>query len=134
MTKYAITYAATFVTMLALDLLWLGVIAKPIYQAGIGHLMAERFNVPVIVFFYVMFAAGLVVFGILPQAGTPGFAKAAAMAALFGFFCYATYDMTNLATLKGWPLGLSLADMAWGTLVSAVSAGVGKWVWDKVAA
>jgi uncharacterized membrane protein len=112
--------------MVALDLLWLGVIAKPIYQQGIGHLMAERPNVPVAVLFYAVFALGLVVFAVAPNASEPQWRKTILAGALFGFFAYATYDLTNLATLKNWPIGMSLLDMAWGSFVSAASAAAGK--------
>lgn len=87
-------YLGTLATLLALDLLWLGVIARPLYQHGIGHLMADKPLLPV--------------------------------AALFGFFAYATYDLTNLATLRQWPVGLALLDMAWGSALSAVAAVAGK--------
>jgi uncharacterized membrane protein len=126
MIRYLAAYGATLVVMVALDLLWLGVIAKPIYAKGIGHLMAERPNISVAVVFYALFALGLVIFAVMPHASAGGWTKAMVMGALFGFFAYATYDLTNLATLKNWPLGVSLLDMAWGTLVSALAAAAGK--------
>jgi uncharacterized membrane protein len=132
MTRLLATYAATFVTMLLLDMLWLGVIARSLYQAGIGHLMADKPNIPVAALFYLMFPAGLVIFAVQPQAGNPGWAATAGMAALFGFFAYATYDLTNLATLRDWPWSVALVDMAWGAAVSAASATVGKLVLDRM--
>lgn len=129
MTKFLAAYAATITVMLVLDVLWIGVIAKPLYQQGIGHLMAEQPVVPVAVLFYVLYAVGVVVFAVAPQLAPAlprGWAETLGMAALFGFIAYATYDLTNLATLKGWPLGLSLIDMAWGTVVSMASAAGGK--------
>ena len=130
--RYLGTYAAIAVVMIALDLLWLGVIAKPLYQQGIGHLMAERPNVPVAVLFYALYALGLLLLAVLPNAAEPGWSKTLVTAALFGFFAYATYDLTNLATLKGWPVGLSLLDMAWGTFVSTASAAAGKFALDRM--
>lgn len=130
MNRTLATYGATLVTMVLLDLLWLGVVAKPLYQAGIGHLMAEKPNVPVAVAFYLLYAAGLVVFAVTPHA-TAGWVKVAGMAGLFGFIAYATYDLTNLATLRDWPAGLAAIDMAWGAAVSAASASVGKLVLDR---
>ena len=115
------------------DLLWLGVIAKPRYQQGIGHLMADKPNVPVAVLFYVLFGLGVVVFAVLPAGRAPGWGKTVSMAALFGFLAYATYDLTNLATLKQWPIGLSLIDMTWGTYVSAAAAAGGKALMDWTA-
>ncbi len=126
MNKYLAAYAGTAVTMVALDMLWLGVIAKPLYRDGIGHLMAEQANVPVAVLFYALYTLGLVIFAVAPSAAGPSWGKTLATAALFGFFAYATYDLTNLATLKQWPLSLSLVDLAWGTTVSALAAAAGR--------
>jgi uncharacterized membrane protein len=112
--------------MVALDMLWLGAIARTMYQQAIGHLMAEHPNVPVAVAFYVLYAAGLMIFAIAPQAAEAEWGRTVVMGALFGFFAYATYDLTNLATLANWPMRLSLIDMTWGTMVSAVSAGAGR--------
>ena len=134
MTKTLIAYAATVLVMVVLDMLWLGFIAKPIYQQGIGHLMAERPNVPVAMLFYAVYGVGLLVFAVLPHAADVGWAKTALSAALFGFFAYATYDLSNLATLKGWPVGVSLVDMAWGSAVSAVSGMAGKAALDRFGA
>ena len=133
MKKQLAAYAGTLIVMVGLDLLWLGVIAQPIYKRGIGHLMADQPNVPVAVLFYALFALGLVVFAVLPAGPAPDWDKTLGKAALFGFFAYATYDLTNLATLKQWPLGLSLIDMAWGTCVSAAAAAGGKALMDGVA-
>ena len=142
MSKYVATYAATFVVMVALDMIWLGVVAKSFYQEGIGHLMAERPVVSVAIAFYILYAIGLVFFAVVPNEAVPGngtgfsrgYGKTALYGALFGFFAYATYDLTNLATLKNWPVGLALLDMAWGTVVSAVSAVAGKAALDRFAA
>ena len=130
MTRLLPAYTGTLLVMVVLDLLWLGVIAKPLYQQGIGHLMADKPNVPVAVLFYALFALGLVVFAVAPAGLAPSWCKTAAMAALFGFFAYATYDLTNLATLRQWPVGLSLMDIAWGTCVSAAAAVGGKALMD----
>ena len=121
-TRHLVAYAATLGVMVALDLLWLGVIAKPIYQRGIGHLMAEQPRIGVAALFYMVFALGLTIFAVAPGGSAAGWAKTAGTGALFGFFCYATYDLTNLATLRDWPVGVSLLDMAWGTAASAVAA------------
>jgi uncharacterized membrane protein len=124
--KYLISYMATLIVMVTVDALWLGVIAKPVYQQGIGHLMAERPQWVAAALFYAVFALGLMLFAVLPHRGAPSWSTSALMAAMFGFFCYATYDLTNLATLKGWPLGLSLLDIAWGSLLSAIAATAGR--------
>jgi len=130
MNKYIAAYCGTAVVMVALDMLWLGVIAKPMYQQGIGHLMAESPNVGVAVLFYLLYALGVVIFAVSPQHNGSTWAVTLTMGALFGFFAYATYDLTNLATLRQWPLRLSLIDICWGTLVSAASAAGGKAAFD----
>ena len=131
--KLAAAGTTTFVVMVALDLIWLGGVASTAYQQGIGHLMADRPDVAVAVVFYVVYATGLTVFALVPHAAHAGLGKTLTSAALFGFFAYATYDLTNLATLKNWPLELTLIDIAWGTVVSAVSATAGKYLLDRLA-
>ena len=131
MTKYFAAYAATLGVMLILDLLWIGVIAKPMYQQGIGHLMAEQPRLPVAVAFYLLYAVGLVVFAVLHGGAAGNWRTAAVYGAMFGFFAYATYDLTNLATLRNWPVGLAAIDIAWGTLVSAVCAVAGRLALDR---
>lgn len=133
MTKYLAAYAATIVVFATLDLLWLGLVAKSIYQQGIGHLMADRPNFMVAAMFYAAFAMGLMVFAVAPGGSATAWNKTLIAAALFGFIAYATYDLTNLATLKNWPIGLSVLDMVWGTVLSVVAASAGKVVWDRFA-
>jgi uncharacterized membrane protein len=133
MTRLLAAYAATLFVMVVLDALWLGLIARPLYAEGIGHLMAERPRLAVAALFYLVYAAGLVIFAVAPQAATPGWWHTAGLAALFGFFAYATYDLTNLATLKDWPVGLALLDIAWGSAVSATAATAGKLLLDRLA-
>ena len=134
MTRYLIAYAGTFTVMIALDLIWLGVVAKPLYQQGLGTLMLPQPDWPVAALFYSIFALGLVIFGVAPHETARSWPHTLLMAALFGFFCYATYDLTNLATLKGWPVGLSLIDIAWGTAVSTAAVAGGKSLMDWAAA
>lgn len=128
MTKLLLSYASTVTVMAVIDLLWIGVIARPLYKSGIGHLMADQPAAIYAVLFYVVFPMGLMIFAVVPFAETAGWTKSLAMGALFGFFAYATYDLTNLATLKNWPLWLSLIDMAWGSAVCGAAAVVGKLV------
>ena len=130
--RYAAAYVATLVVMLIVDVPWITVIAKSMYSEGIGHLMAPSANVPAAVAFYLIYVFGLMWFGVAPHAAEPGVLKAAGSAAIFGFLAYATYDLTNLATLRDWPLRVTLADMAWGPFVSAVATAAGKFVFDRL--
>lgn len=125
MLKYLGTYLAVFVVLVAIDMVWLRLIAVQWYADGMGSLLADSPRLWAAVAFYIMFPAGLLVFAVVPSAGAP-LLNAVAMGALFGFFAYATYDLTALAVIRGWPVGLSFLDMAWGTIVSGVSAGAGK--------
>ena len=133
MSRLIAAYAATLVVMVAVDLLWLGVVARPAYQQGIGHLMADRPNIAAAVVFYAVFALGLMVFAVVPNAATDAWGETLLAGAMFGFFAYATYDLTNLATLKNWPIGLSMLDIAWGSALSALSAAAGKAVLARFA-
>ncbi len=126
MTRNLLPYLAALLVLLALDTLWLAVIAKTVYRQAIGHLMAEQPQLWAAAVFYAVYAAGLMVFAVLPQADDPGWGRTVAMGALFGFFAYATYDLSNLATLKNWPLPLTLLDLAWGTVLSGITAGAAK--------
>lgn len=133
MNKYVATYAATALLLLALDLLWIGVLAKAQYQDGIGHLMATEPRLGAAALFYALYPVGLVLFAVAPQGSSGSWASTLVHGALFGLFAYATYDLTNLATLKGWPVGLALLDLAWGTVVSTAAAAAGKLAWDTFA-
>ena len=126
MNKYLAGYLAAASAMVALDVLWLGVIAKAMYQQAIGHLMAEQPRIPAALAFYGLYALGLLIFTIAPQADDTGWGRTMLMGALFGLVAYATYDLSNLATLRNWPSSLAMVDMAWGTVLSAVSAGAGR--------
>ncbi len=124
-TKHLAAWAATFLVMALIDSLWLGVIAKNLYQQGLGHLMASEPKLGFAALFYLLYPVGLVFFAVLPGAEAASLARTALLGALLGLFAYATYDLTNLSIMKGWPLGLSLLDMAWGTFASGVAATAG---------
>ena len=115
-------YAITLVCFLTLDAIWLGLIAQPFYQAQIGFLLARNTNLPAAGAFYLLYVAGLVFFVVGPalRAGTPP-VRATLRGAFFGLVTYATYDLTNLATIDRWPLPLTVVDMAWGTLLGALT-------------
>jgi uncharacterized membrane protein len=102
------------------DLAWLTKVAPKLYRKYIGHLMADKVNLPGAVAFYIIFIIGLVYFVINRHITHPELAFLDG--ALFGLVTYATYDLTNLATLKKWPLTITIIDLAWGTLVTGVTA------------
>ena len=126
MKKHLAAYAATALVLLMLDVLWIGGLAQSLYQKGIGHLMAEQPRLGVAALFYALYPMGLLVFVVAPRGVTDDWPATLLRGALFGLVAYATYDLTNLATLRDWPLLLSLIDIGWGTLVSAASAAGGK--------
>jgi len=107
------------VAFLALDALWLVTMAERLYRPAIGHLMQAGFDVRAAAAFYVIYLAGVTGFAVLPAAGVRA---AAVRGAAFGLVAYATYDLTNQATLRGWPWSVTLVDLAWGAFVTAASA------------
>ena len=117
--------------MFVLDIIWLSMLAKPMYQQGIGHLMADQPNLIFAAIFYMVFVFGLMWFAVAPNRHDKGLKSTFIAAAIFGFFVYASYDLTNLALLKDWPLRLSIIDITWGTLLSGVSAAAGKLVFNR---
>jgi uncharacterized membrane protein len=132
MLKYLPAYICTIIFMFIVDLIWLSQLAQPLYQAGIGHLMSAEPKLVFAALFYLVFVFGLLWFAVRPNIATKGLRTAFIAGATFGFFIYASYDLTNLALLKDWPLKLSLIDMTWGTLLSGTCAATGKFVYDKL--
>ena len=125
MARLALAYVGTLVAFCALDFVWLGTIAKPIYQGEVGALLLPRPNLVAAALLYLMYAAALVGFAIVPALESGGVWRAAATAACLGLVVYGVYDLTNLATLKGWTIRITAVDMTWGTAVSAASAAAG---------
>lgn len=132
MSKLLPAYITIILVMFVLDLVWLSILAEPLYQTGIGHLMAAKPNLIFAGLFYLVYALGLMRFALIPNIAVNGFKTTFASAAIFGFFVYASYDLTNLALLKDWPLRLSMIDITWGTILSGISASVGKLVSNKL--
>lgn len=120
MTRYLLTYLAALIAVGVLDFLWLGVIAKDLYQGGMAHLLAPRPNLVAAAAFYLLYPVGIVIFAAVPAGGD--LVRAVVLGGLFGLFAYGTYDLTNLAVMRDWPLGLTFIDIAWGGLVSAAGA------------
>lgn len=108
--------------LLALDMVWLGLVASDLYQRQIGHLMAPAPNWPAALAFYAIYIAGLVHFVLMPAVEHRSGGRVARDGAFFGFVAYATFDLTSLALLRGWPLAITLIDLAWGATLTATSA------------
>jgi uncharacterized membrane protein len=130
MLKYAGVYLATFVVLFLIDMLWLRVIAVQWYQQAMGPLLTDSPNLIAAALFYLMFPLGLVIFAVAPGEASASVLKVAGMGALFGFFAYATYDLTNIAVVRNWPVGISILDMGWGAFASAVASAAGKFTID----
>jgi uncharacterized membrane protein len=125
MKQSVILYLCTAVVMWPLDLLWLGLVARTIYRREIGGLLLDRPEIVPAALFYLVYVVGIVVFAVRPAVQSGELATALAYGALFGFMAYATYDLTNLATLRGYTLAIASIDLAWGTFLTAISAGGG---------
>lgn len=124
-TFYIKLYFLTFLVFLGIDAIWLGVIAKNLYASKIGHLMADRPNLLAAFIFYVINIVGIIIFAVNPGLAKNSIQTTLIYGALYGFLTYATYDLTNLATLKDWPLSVTIIDLIWGTVLSATVAGAG---------
>ena len=124
LTLYIISVPIFFIT----DMIWLGLVAKNFYQSKLGHLLGEV-NWTAAIIFYLVFLVGLTFFATYPAALAGKVDQAVLFGALFGFFTYATYDLTNLATLRDWPLSVSLVDMVWGAVLGGAVAGIGVFVY-----
>ena len=131
MIKFLPAYICTIIFMFIVDLIWLSQLAQPLYQAGIGHLMAAEPKLGFAAIFYLVFVFGLMWFAVRPNIAAKGLKSTFFSGAIFGFFIYASYDLTNLALLKDWPLKLSIIDMTWGTSLSGVCAAFGKFMLDN---
>lgn len=124
---YILAYIATMVAFFAIDILWLGKIAPKFYAGQIGHLMANRPRWGVAALFYAVYIMGIVYYAVGPSIATGDITQAGFAGAIFGFFCYATYDLTNLATLRGWTVKMVVVDIIWGTVLTGSCALLGAW-------
>jgi uncharacterized membrane protein len=124
-------YAAMLVCFFAIDLVWLGLIASSFYKKQLDFLLRPTPNWPIAIAFYLIFIAGMLVFVVSPSLQVGSWKRAVLLGAFFGLVTYATYDLTNHATVKGWPWIVSVVDRCWGSLLSAsvctVGYFAGKW-------
>lgn len=125
MAQYAKIYVAALVGFLAIDMLWLGVVARGFYRRQLGFLLADQVNWWAAFSFYLLFVAGVLVFAVAPALQAGSLSRALLLGGLLGLLTYGTYDLTNLATVKGWPLLVTLVDLAWGTALTAAVSGIG---------
>jgi len=125
MKRFLSAYLPTLLAFLVLDGLWLGVLMGPTYRDWLGPLMLARPVIFPAVLFYLIYIVGIVLIGVLPGVGRASLRHAAGYSALLGVMAYGTYDLTNWATLQGWPSQLALVDWAWGTFASGVAGAVG---------
>jgi uncharacterized membrane protein len=124
-SKWLAVYVAMLLVLLALDAAWLGLVARGMYARELGSLLAPSVRWGAAVAFYLLYAAGLLVLVVVPHSG--GAATAVAWrGALFGLVAYATYDLTNLATIAGWPVSVTLVDLAWGAAITCATALAGR--------
>jgi uncharacterized membrane protein len=132
MKRFLSAYLPTLLAFLVLDGLWLGVLMGPTYRDWLGPLMLTRPVILPAVLFYLIYIVGIVLIGVLPGVGRASLRYAAVYSALLGLMAYGTYDLTNWATLQGWPSQLALVDWAWGTFASGGGGGGGYWVSRKI--
>lgn len=114
---FLLLFAVAFGVFIVVDLVWLVVIARKLYKKYLGYIMTDKVRWGAALIFYVIFIAGLVFFAIMPASNA---LMAMLYGGLLGFLGYATYDLTNLATLKGWPIAVTIIDLIWGTSLGAV--------------
>jgi uncharacterized membrane protein len=126
-------YAGAFFSFVAWDLAWLGLMVPRFYRPTLGDIASSGINLPPAILFYVLYPIGLFIFAVGPalKSGSPG--TALVYGALFGFFTYATYDLTNHATLRNWTVSLTVVDVAWGTCLAGAAAVAGFWAASKFA-
>lgn len=118
--NYIFLYLATLVAFLGIDFIWLTQVAQKFYKEKIGHLMAETPNLLPALVFYLFFVVGIIIFAVNPGLKESSWKITAMYGALFGFFTYATYDLTNFSTLKDWPVIVTVVDIIWGVILCTV--------------
>ena len=132
MIKYLGIYFAFLITLITVDLVWLLGIAKNLYREEMGDLMASEPKLLAGLAFYLIYALGVCIFVIAPALSKQSLMYALQYGALFGLFCYMTYDLTNLAVIRNFPTQLAFIDIAWGSLVTAICASVAYWVGNRI--
>lgn len=131
-TKLILSYLLTFAVFFVIDMAWLGFIAKDLYRKHLSGFLSDEVNWPAAFIFYLLFIIGVFIFAILPAVEKDSVRTAMILGGLFGFFTYATYDLTNLATLKNWPVVIVGIDVVWGFVLTSMVSTAGfyivKWI------
>lgn len=130
--KMIALYVISLFIFLIVDMIWLGVIAKGLYRKHLGDLLRPKPNWIAASVFYLLFVAGILVFVVLPAISRQSFSHALLFGCLFGLITYATYDLTNLATIKNWPIIITAVDLVWGSLLCTIVSAGGYWVYFKL--
>ncbi|MBA3812310.1 MAG: DUF2177 family protein [Caulobacteraceae bacterium] len=125
MARWLVAYLASGLVVAALDAVWLTLTNARLYRAALGAILTPGFRPVPAVLFYLLYLAGVVIFAVAPAIRDGRWTTAAMMGALFGLFCYATYDLTNQATLIVWATRITVLDIAWGTALTAAGATAG---------
>ena len=130
--KVIYLYFLTIPVFFGIDMIWLGFVAKGFYRNNLGQLLRPDVNWTAALVFYLLYIGGILIFATMPALEKNSLYQAVVLGGLFGFFAYATYDLTNLATLKGWPLNVVIVDIIWGIVltasVAAASFLIGRWL------
>ena len=132
MLKNFAIYASFLIALIAIDLVWLLGVAKNLYRNEMGDLMASEPKLLAGLAFYLLYALGVCIFVIIPALSKQSWIYALQYGALFGLFCYMTYDLTNLAVVRNFPTQLAFIDIAWGSFVTALCAGFAYWVGNRI--
>lgn len=125
MPAFLVAYIGAALALLILDAIWLTLAVPRIYQPQIGHLLAAQPNLLVAAVFYLFYVVGIVVFAVLPAQASGSWLTALGLGALLGLVAYGTYDFTNQATMKDWPVAITVIDVIWGTFLTATAATAG---------
>ena len=123
--KYCVIYFVILVVFLVMDFIWLGWVAQPFYHEQLGDLLSPQVVWPAAISFYLMYLIGMIIFCIAPASKRDSLRHALLMGALYGFFTYATYEFTNYALIRDWPMALVPVDIAWGVILCATVSSVG---------
>ena len=119
---YLKLYLLTVPVFFVIDLLWLGVVAKNFYRKNLGYILSPNVNWTAAIIFYLIYIVGILIFAVLPGIAKDSLRHAALWGALFGFFTYTTYELTNLALLKDWPMNIVFVDILWGVILCSLVA------------